>query len=89
MLLLEKQNYKCAISGLDLTCFLDKGTKFWSNASVDRINAGGSYTPDNIQLVCRAVNSWRSDMPLKDFIEICKAVANNNPERWEVKDGWA
>lgn len=85
--LLEKQDYKCAISGLELTCLLDKGTRFWSNASVDRINPGGPYTPDNIQLVCRAVNSWRSDMPLQDFINVCRAVVNNNQERLEVRDG--
>ena len=78
--ILEKQNYKCAISGLDLTCKLEKGIKFWSNASVDRIKAGDSYTKDNIQLVCRAVNSWRSDMPLETFIEVCRAVANHNPK---------
>ena len=84
---LQKQDYKCAISGLDLTCTLEKGVKHWSNASVDRVNAGGSYTPDNIQLVCRAVNSWRSDMPLETFIEVCKAVARHNQDRLEVQDG--
>lgn len=87
--LLHKQGGKCAISGLPLTCLLTNGTKYWSNASVDRVNAGQSYTTDNIQLVCRAVNSWRSDIPLDKFIEICRAVANNNPERLEVRDGRA
>jgi len=89
LILLEKQNYKCAISGLDLTCQLEKGVRCWTNASVDRIDAGGPYTKDNIQLVCRAVNSWRSDMPLELFITVCKAVANNNQESLEVKDGRA
>ena len=74
--------------GLPLTCKLEKGTKFWSNASVDRILAGGSYEKNNIQLVCRAVNSWRSDMPLEDFIQVCKAVASYQ-ERLEVQDGRA
>ena len=75
---LVEQNYKCAISGLEMTCLLDKGKKFWTNVSVDRIEAGGSYTEDNIQLVCRAVNSWRSDTPLDEFIDICKAIAKHN-----------
>lgn len=83
---LKSQNYKCAISGLELTCKLEKGTRFWTNASVDRVNAGGPYSKDNIQLVCRAVNSWRSNMPLKDFIDVCKAVASYQ-ERLEGKDG--
>lgn len=85
--LLEEQNYKCAISGFPLTCDLKVGSKSWSNVSVDRIKAGGPYTKDNIQLVCRAVNSWRSDMPLELFIEVCKAVANKSKESQEVKDG--
>lgn len=83
---IANQDYKCAISGLPLTCQLEKGKRFWSNASVDRIEAGGPYSKDNIQLVCRAVNSWRSNMPLKDFIDVCKAVASYQ-ERLEGKDG--
>jgi len=88
LFILHKQDKKCAISGNFLTCNLEKGIKFWTNASVDRIDAGGSYTLDNIQLVCRAVNSWRSDMPLETFIEVCRAVAQHNPKRdMEVQDG--
>jgi hypothetical protein len=81
---LERQNYCCAISGLPLTCQLKLGTRVWSNASVDRIEAGGSYSKENIQLVCRSVNSWRSDMPLDLFKEVCKAVATHSQERLEV-----
>lgn len=86
--ILVRQDYRCAISGLPLTCQLALGTKFWSNASVDRIKPGGTYSKDNIQLVCKAVNSWRSNMPLDDFIEVCRAVAAYNPKREsEEKDG--
>ncbi|MCB0367966.1 MAG: hypothetical protein KDD45_00655 [Bdellovibrionales bacterium] len=88
--ILVKQDYKCAISGIPLTCLLTKGTRNWTNASVDRIDAGGSYKKENVQLVCRAVNSWRSDIPLQEFIEICRLVADYNPKREsEVKDGQA
>lgn len=72
--LLEKQNKKCAISGVELTCTLEKGKRFKTNASLDRINAGGSYTKDNVQLVCSAVNSWRADTDLAEFIWWCKQV---------------
>lgn len=77
--ILEEQDYVCKISGIPLTCKLEKGIKFWTNASVDRIEPGGPYTPENIQLVCRGLNSWRSDTPLNDFIEICRKVAEHNP----------
>lgn len=86
---LVEQDYKCAISGLPLTCQLEKGVKFPHNASVDRIEAGGSYTPDNIQLVCKAVNSWRSDTPLDDFIEVCRAVVRFQDMKIGGQDGQA
>ncbi len=78
---LEEQDYKCALSGIPLTCQLEKGERFPFNASVDRIVAGGSYTEDNIQLVCKCLNSWRSNTPVEDFIAICKAVAEHNKDQ--------
>jgi hypothetical protein len=39
---LEKQDYKCALSGVQLTCILEKGIITQTNASIDRINAGGA-----------------------------------------------
>lgn len=85
---LEKQNYRCALSGLPLTCQLEVGVKFPHNASVDRIVAGGPYTEENIQLVCRSLNSWRGDTELNEFIRMCKAVAEFNADREsEGQDG--
>lgn len=72
--LLEKQNGKCALSGLELTCQLEQGKKFKTNASIDRIQAGGSYAPDNIQLVCAALNGFRRDTELDEFIWFCQKV---------------
>ena len=71
---LEKQKGLCAISGIPLTCLLEQGKKFKTNASIDRIIAGSEYTPDNIQLVCSALNSWRADTDLEEFIWFCKQV---------------
>lgn len=74
--LLEKQNYLCALSGIPLTCTLERGKKFKTNLSLDRIDAGGPYIKENIQLVCAALNSWRSDTDLAEFIWFCKKVAD-------------
>jgi hypothetical protein len=73
--LLLKQDYKCALSGLPLDCTLVKGERNPYNASIDRLEAGGPYSEDNVQLVCRCLNSWRSDTPLEEFIRVCTAVA--------------
>lgn len=81
---LESQNYKCALSGVKLTCSLERGTRTWTNASIDRIEAGGPYTKENIQLVCRGLNSWRSSIPVKDFIWWCEQVVNHAKKESEV-----
>lgn len=71
---LEKQQGLCALSGVRLTCQLKVGVKFKTNASIDRILPGKSYSPDNIQLVCSALNSFRKDTELNEFIWFCKQV---------------
>ena len=76
LVILEKQSGKCALSGIELTCTLEQGTKFLTNASIDRIQAGGTYAPENVQLVCSALNGFRSNCTVEDFIYFCKAVAN-------------
>ena len=76
----KEQNGKCALSGEELTCLLTKGSICKTNASIDRIVAGGPYTKDNIQLVCRALNSWRGDTDLMEFIEWCRKVVQYQDE---------
>lgn len=78
---LEAQNYKCALTGVPLTCKLEKGVVCRTNASVDRIVAGGPYTEDNIQLVCRAVNMWRGDLPVGAFVKWCRLVIAHHDTR--------
>lgn len=73
---LRKQKGLCAMSGIPLTCQLEQGKRFTTNASIDRIEAGGPYSPDNIQLVCAALNSFRKDTQLEEFFWFCEQVTN-------------
>jgi hypothetical protein len=75
---LQEQDFKCALSGVQLTCDLSKGVVSQTNASVDRIVAGGPYTEDNIQMVCRALNQWRADTSVVDFVAWCRKVVEYN-----------
>lgn len=75
---LEKQKYKCALSGVQLTCELRKGVYTQTNASIDRVVAGGAYTADNIQIVCRALNQWRANTSVPDFVEWCRKVVQHH-----------
>ena len=76
--ILETQNYKCALSGVDLTCQLEKGKINLTNASIDRIEAGGPYKKENVQLVCAVLNSFRKNTPLQEYIWWCKKVSEYN-----------
>jgi hypothetical protein len=73
--LLEAQNGRCALSGVTLTCTLQKGVINRTNASIDRIDPKGAYTLDNVQLVCAVLNNFRVDTPLNEFIDWCRKVA--------------
>lgn len=71
---IAEQDYKCALSGVELTCYHKRGEIILTNASLDRINAGGEYNYNNIQIVCRAINSFRGNMRISQFIYWCKQV---------------
>ena len=77
--LLENQNYKCALSGVKMTCKRIQGKTNYilTNASIDRINPGKEYNYDNIQIVCRAINSFRGNMSINEFINWCNKVTEH------------
>ena len=81
LIVLKQQNYNCALSGVKLTCKLEQGKKFKTNASIDRIIPGQGYEKENIQLVCAALNSWRGDTDLQEFIWFCKKVTEYQEEQ--------
>lgn len=73
--ILEEQGGRCALTGVQMTNILVGGRKIWTNASVDRIVSGGPYIRSNIQLVCSAVNGFRSAMSIEEFREWCRLVS--------------
>ncbi len=59
--ILLAQNYRCAITGRTLEI---KGVgNPWLEASADRIDSNGHYTPDNIQIVSKAANMAKGATP--------------------------
>lgn len=74
---LKANNYKCAITKIDLV--VEPGRD--DSLSLDQINPGfngGTYTDDNTQIVALAVNRMKSTLPLEVFIKYSKLVASNN-----------
>jgi hypothetical protein len=74
-----KQNGKCALTGriLNLSGNLN-GKLIVGTASVDRIDSSKGYTKENIQWVHKDINMAKRALNNKEFISLCKEVANNN-----------
>lgn len=75
--LFEKQNKKCALSGLDIKFSLNnersKGT-----ASLDRIDSSKGYVRDNVQWVHKDVNKMKNVFSNEYLIELCKNIHEFN-----------
>ncbi len=75
--ILEKQNYKCALSNLKIQI-----GRYYKNiettASIDRIDSSKGYTINNIQWVHKDINKLKNIFNQTKFIQYCKLVAKNN-----------
>lgn len=70
--LLEKQNYKCSLTGKRLN---------GENVSIDHIipvSEGGGHELSNLQLVDKTVNKMRGALSVSEFISLCSCVAQFN-----------
>lgn len=74
--ILEAQDYKCALSGVGLTCVLNKGMTHFTNASIDRIKPGGPYSEENIRLVCRIANIMKWNMLDQELLDWCERITS-------------
>lgn len=86
MYLWEKQDGKCALTGIQMTYKFYEG-RVNTNLSVDRIDSTKGYSKDNVQLVCMAANQMKNDLSMSEFLELCGAVLSL--EREKVKGRYA
>ncbi len=75
-LIWDKQNGKCAITGLSMilpetTASTNVGPKC---VSIDRIDNTKGYTNDNVQLVCYSANLARNSFSIEDIKEFFKEI---------------
>lgn len=81
--LLEKQDFKCALSNIHITMSkhyaVDRGNKISkTTASLDRIDSSKGYIENNVQWVHKDINIMKNKFNNNYFIEICKLITNNN-----------
>lgn len=75
--MLEKQGWRCAVSGLMFDLSFDAERKFAYNPygiSIDRIDCAGGYTRNNIRLVLTAVNFALNEWGEEVHLRIARAV---------------
>lgn len=87
-LLFEKQNHKCALTGLPITLTKGKNVPMQTNqrnldysgwtASLDRIDSNKGYIKENVQWVHRNINIMKNSYTEEYFLELCKNVVNHN-----------
>jgi len=70
--LFQKQNGKCALSGVDITL----GSPNKQTASIDRIDSNTGYCIDNVQWVHKKLNICKQSVPNDEFINWCKLIAD-------------
>lgn len=63
----NKQNQKCAISGIKMTTLKGQGVYYYSNISIDKINPKLGYIKNNVQLVCSWANTAKSNLSMEEF----------------------
>jgi hypothetical protein len=76
----EKQGGKCCLTGTDFELVTggNCGYKRFNpnSASVDRIDNSKGYTPDNVRLVCTAINLAINEFGLENFEKLCEKFVN-------------
>jgi len=70
--LLISQDFKCALTDWDIDAMdVQKNT-----ASLDRIDSSKGYIEGNVQWVHKMVNMCKQQYTQKEFIDMCKSVAD-------------
>ena len=76
--LYEKQERKCAMSGVPIFFCIQKKDYAGTTASLDRIDNKKGYIEGNIQWVHKKINQIKMDLTVEDFFELCKKVVKYN-----------
>lgn len=77
-LLLWEQDYKCALSGMELEIAKEPRRGSRTTASLDRIDSSGPYELGNVQWVRKELNLMKSNFQQAEFIEWCRRVVDFN-----------
>jgi len=72
--LLVEQNFKCKLSGLEISFSHSKKDNYHATASIDRIDSNKGYVKDNLQWINKDVNLMKNHFNQDYFLEICERI---------------
>ena len=84
----EKQNGRCALSGIVLTHHVDGSGKKDFNASIDRIIPHDPYNQNNVQLVAYRINIMKHELTEDLFYWWIRTVHDNMKLKVENSDAF-
>lgn len=73
--LLEKQDFKCALSGIDISLSSLHKDLRKNTASLDRIDSSRGYVLDNLQWVHKDINIMKNHYEENYFVDMCKLIS--------------
>jgi hypothetical protein len=77
---LKDQNWKCALTGVEIGFAPCNRLKNQTTASVDRIDSSKGYVEGNIWWVHKRINSMKNDYSVDEFVEWCKMVVEHSQQ---------
>ena len=72
--LLVEQNFKCKLSGLEISFSHSKKDNYKATASIDRIDSNKGYIVGNLQWINKNVNLMKNHFNQDYFLEICERI---------------
>lgn len=75
--LLQKQDKKCALSGITLQFSTTRKDNRNKNISLDRIDSRYGYVEGNVQFIHKHINIMKNKFDENYFIELCKKIVKN------------
>lgn len=80
--MLEKQSYKCAVSGIKFTDErVGSSPRMPFAPSIDRIDPSRGYLKGNVRLVCTIVNLAIADFGDEIFLRMCKRASTQQERK--------
>ena len=78
----NKQNGVCSMTGIKMTYKRNNkkcdSRTCHTNISPDQKYPGKGYTKDNLHFICWYVNQAKNDMPVDEFVDMCRLICLKN-----------